>query len=236
MKVRRLNEKGLHELSLFIENLLTGVQKDIPLHLLESQTHSEEIPDLIDLENKVFTSRYEMGTYLAGRFSKINIQPYLGDAGFWSWLALLWFDQLCPKNKDGIRNPALFYNYILSNHRNYRLRHAIYTSWQLVNRYGEDARVLLCKEMSTRGEMTDQMMSRPELLTSVGVIQLASALYFDPSKQTFKKGAASRGGAGSISRYVNWLQQLQVTFDVFSMSKDELAALLPAEFQKFRAA
>jgi hypothetical protein len=236
MRVRRLNEKGLHEFSLFIENLRTGVQQDIPLHLLASQAHSEEIPGQVEIEDKIFISRYEMGAYLVERFGKTNLQPYLGDAGFWSWLALLWFDQLCPKNKEGIRNPARFYNYILSNNRNYRLRHAIYTSWQLVNRYGEDACVLLCKEMPTRGEMTDQLMSKPELLTSVGVIQLASALYFDPSKRTFKKGAASRTSAGSISRYVNWLEQLQVTFDVFSMSKDELAALLPAEFQKFRPA
>lgn len=162
------------------------------------------------------------------------MQRYMGDVGFWSWFSLLWFDQLCPVKKDGTRNPSREYNYILSRKYNHRPRHAIYMTWQLVDQYGADSRFMLSKEPSTRGEITEQMMARQEILSSDGVMRLASYLYFDMHSGTFKKGAASRTSAGCVNRYVAWLQQIQLTFDIFSISRDELAELLPPEFDRFR--
>ena len=201
--------------------------------MLDSDESSEAIELDLDVVENNFSSRYEMGAYLVKLFEGHHIQKYMGDAGFWSWFALLWFEQLCPVKNDGMRNPSKDYNYVLSKNYNHRPRHAIYMTWQLVSRYGQEARFMLSKEPSTRGEITEQMMARQEMLSSEGVMRLASALYFDVESGIFKRGAASRTGPGCVYRYVNWLQQLQLTFDIFSTTKDELEGLLPAEFSRF---
>jgi len=173
-----------------------------------------------------------MGVYLTGLFKDQGIQTYMGDSGFWSWLALLWFDQLCPAKKD-VRKPSMDYNYILSNDFKHRPRHAIYMTWQLVNRYGKDAMYLLCKEMPTRGEAMEQMMARQEILSCEGIVRLGSKLYLDPQTGMQKKGTGGKG-AGSVRRYVTWLNQLKLTYDLYSLSPEDLEQLLPPEFERFR--
>ena len=236
MKVRKLNDYGIAEFTIFIDNCRSGVRQNIPSYLLDDDRSS--VPLDIDLEviDREFASRFEIGVYLQEIFEGADIQSLIGDQGFWSWFALMWFDKLCPSSADGIRKPSKEYNYILSKNYNHRPRHAIYMTWQLVNRYGDDVRFMLSKEASTRGELTEQMMARQEVLTSDGVMRLASALYYDNETGIFKKGAASRKSAGCVARYINWLQQLQMTYDIFSTSKEELEELLPEEFGRFRVA
>ena len=233
MKLRKLTGKGLSEFSHFIQNLRDGQDLQTPKYLLDSEEHSEGVELDLDVTEEAFSSRYEMGEYLVELFRGKNIHSYMGDAGFWSWFALLWFEQLCPV-RDGKRKPSKEYNYILSPDYKHRPRHAIYMTWQLVSHYGPDALFLLGKEMSTRGELTEQMMARQENLSSEGVIRLASTLYLDPETRIFKRGAASRTGAGCIARYIRWLDQLRLTYDLFSITGEELEELLPGEFDRFR--
>jgi hypothetical protein len=234
MKVRKLNDHGIAEFTTFIDNCRSGVKQNIPSYLLNDDRSS--VPLGIDLEviDREFASRFEIGVYLQEVFEGADIQSLIGDQGFWSWFALLWFDKLCPSSGDGIRKPSKEYNYILSKNYNHRPRHAIYMTWQLVNRYGDDVKFMLSKKASTRGELTEQMMARQEILTSDGVMRLASALYYDNETGIFKKGSASRKSAGCVARYISWLQQVQMTYDIFSTSKEELEELLPEEFGRFR--
>ena len=234
MIIRKLNEQGLQEFESFVDQLRSGIELNIPAYLLEQDRSSERLDIDIEVDaDRQFNSRYDLGDYLVNLLNEANIQKYMGDRGFWSWFALLWFSQLCPK-KAGKLKPSKSYNYILSGSYNHRPRHAIYMTWQLVQRYGEDSRFMLCKAPSTRGEITEQMMARQEMLSSEAVIRLASILYFDPANASFKKGAASRKSAGCVARYVSWIQQLQLTFDIFSTTKEELEELLPSEFDRFR--
>ncbi len=235
MKVRKLNEYGVSEFLVFIESIRAGSNQNIPTYLLDDERSSEALDVDIEVGDAIFTSRFDIGQYLVEVFGNKNIQPLIGDQGFWSWFALLWFDQLCPEN-NSTRKASKEYNYVLSKNYNHRPRHAIYMTWQLVSRYRDDVKFMLSKEPSTRGEITEQMMARQEILSSEGVMRLASSLYYDTDTGVFKKGAASRKSAGCVSRYVSWLQQLQVTFDIFSTTKEELEVLLPPEFKRFQQA
>ncbi len=234
MKLRKLTDKGLSEFSHYIQNLRKRQDLQTPKYLLDSEEHSEKVELDLDVTEEAFSSRYEMGAYLAQLFSEKNIQSYIGHAGFWSWFALLWFEQLCPVN-DGKRKPRKEYHYILSAEHRYRPKHAIYITWQLVNRYGHDAMFLLGKEMSTRGEMINLMMSNQQNLSSEGAMKLASKLYWDPETRTLKRDAVSRIAAGSLPRYIRWLDQLRLTYDLFSITVEELEELLPEEFNQFRS-
>jgi hypothetical protein len=236
MKVRKLNDHGVAEFTAFIDNCRSGVKQNIPSYLLNDDRSSVPLEIDLDAVDREFASRFEIGVYLIDVFDGINIQPLIGDQGFWSWLALLWFDRLCPASKEGLRKPSKEYNYILSRSHFHRPRHAIYMTWQLVNNYGDEVRFMLSKHPTIRGELTEQMMGRQHILTSDGVMRLASKLYYDEKTGIFKKGAASRKSAGCVNRYVSWLQQIEMTYDIFSTSKEELEELLPEEFGRFRAA
>jgi len=235
MIIRKLNERGLEEFSQFINSLRQGSKQNIPIGLLTSEASSESLPISLELDNnKPFNNRYELGVYLTEKFDVVNIQPLIGDNGFWSALALLWFDQLCPEKPDGSRKPSMVYNYVMSNNYNHRPRHAIFTTWQLVDRYKEDARFLLSKELSVRGELIEQIMARQYYMGCEGVMRTASKLYYDPERRTFKKGSAGRTSPGCVYRFINWLQQLEINFDLFSMNSNDLMSLLPKEFDRFK--
>lgn len=233
MKVRKLNESGLTQFARFLQACRDGSPENTPLFLLDSPTHSEAIDLDLDVVDQIFSSRYEMGVHLVKLFEAGEMRDYLGDLGFWSWFALFWFEQLCPV-KNGVRKVSREYNYILSARYNHRPRHAIYMTWQLVQRYGPDARFLLCKGMPTRGEITEQLMARQDNLSSKGVMLLASKLYFDEEANGFKRGAASRSTAGCVNRYLAWLEQLKINYDIFMMSPADLESLLPNEFARFQ--
>lgn len=234
MIARKLNNNGLREFEQFIEKLRQGLKPNTPSYLLERADSSVAIPLEISLNCDTFTSRYELGESLVGSIDGQDIQPVMGDIGFWSWLALYWFDQLCPLKNDGSRKPSMVYNYVLSNNYNHRPRHAIYTTWQLVNQYGKDSRFLLCKELPVRGELIEQMMGRQYLLSCKGIIETAAKLYWDETALSFKKGSAARKSAGCVARFVSWLQQLELTYDLYSLRSEDLMELMPVEFNRFK--
>lgn len=232
MKARRLNSAGINKFSEFINDARRDGRAPLPSYLLEDRNFSESIDINIELASPNFTSRFEIGMYLIEQFKGVDIQPYIGDQGFWTWISLFWFEKICPL-KNGSRRVSMYYNYILSENYKHRPRHAIYMTWQLVNRYKNDARFMLSK-LESRGEIMEQLMARQELLSSEGVVRLASSLYLDPETNSFKRGAAARTSPGCVSRLVSWIQQMQVTFDIYSTSKSELEILLPSEFDRFR--
>ena len=229
MKVRKLNSLGLQEFKKFLEQARAGVNNEIPLGLLSDSKTSDSIDIDLKVPDKKFKSRYEIGDYLVELFKSVSINRYIGDAGFWDWFSLLWFAQICPV-KDGALNPSMHYNYCLSANYTHRPRHAVYLTWQLVNRYQDDAKFILSK-LDQRGDIAEQLMARQEYLGCEGVMRLASKLYFDPIKG-FKKGAAG-GGAGSVRRYIAFLQQIERNYYLYLISQNQLLDLLPSEFSRF---
>lgn len=234
MIIRALNDHGLDVFRRFINDLRDGEQQNTPTGLLTSNQSSEALPFELDIDDRKFENRYELGVYLDEKLKTLDLQQVMGNTGFWSALALYWFDQLCPEKSGAARKPAMVYNYILSDNYNHRPRHAIFTTWQLVSQYGEDARFLLGKALPVRGELTEQIMARQYYLGCEGVIRAASRLYYDTDTKTFKRGAAARKSAGCVSRYLSWLQQLEINYDIFSMNKHELSSLMPKEFDRFK--
>lgn len=231
---RKLNEAGMTEFENYILELRNGGTASTPHYLLVEESTSELLAEPVSVENIMFETRYELGEHLVEVLGAGGNQ-YLGDRGFWTGLALFWFDQLCPTKDDGTRKPSKEYNYVLSENYNHRPRHAIFTTWQLVSRYGEDAKFLLGGALPVRGELAEQLMARQYLLSCEGVIRTASQLYYDPERNTYKKGAAARKSAGCIARYISWMDQLKINYDLFAMTTEDFFSLMPAEFERFRS-
>ena len=129
--------------------------------------------------------------------------------------------------------PSQPYNYILSTSFLHRPRHAIYMTWQIVGMHGERALFMLGKEPSVRGELTEQLMARQEILYSKSVMELASSLYTDTERKTFKRGVTTRDKGGTVTRFILWLDQLRLNFDIYAMSASDMQEMLPKEFDRF---
>jgi hypothetical protein len=232
--IRRLNEKGLKFFQDYIGRIAGGEKNDPPIAILTDDNWSESVDLNLDVDgSRTFTTRYEMGEYLVQLFDGINPQVVIADTGLWSWLALLWFNQLCPAKADGSRKPSKPYNYILSPNYNHRPRHALRTTWQLVSGYGEAAHFLLSKGPNERGELLEQLAARQFFIGCKGIIETASQLYSDPARNTFKVGSTSQKRRGNIRRYINYLQQLELTYDLYTLPRNEIINMLPAEYSGF---
>ncbi len=231
--IRKLNEDGLEAFDTYLSDLRNGKKLNTPVHLLTDPRYSAALEEDLEIDQKVFSTRFAMGEYLVSVFQGVNMQPFLGDRGFWTWIALYWFDQLCPSLADGSRKPSRVYNYILSPNYNHRPRHAVRTTWFLVNSYGDTSRFLLSKKPSERGELIEQLAARQHLFNCRGVIEAASRLYYDPERKTFKRGSTSTTRKGNIRRYISYLQQLDLTYDLYSMEKEVILDMLPKEYERF---
>ncbi|WP_370277411.1 hypothetical protein [Pontibacterium sp.] len=231
---RKLNDYGVLKFERFIEDLRAGAKQNTPHFLLTDHGTSEPLEEPVDLGSGEFETRYDLGVHLVKGLSSVDTQPLIGDVGFWSGLALYWFDQLCPVKADGSRNPSKSYNYILSQDYKHRPRHSVFTTWQLVEKYDRDSWFLLSKGLHVRGELIEQLMARQYFLSCDGLIRAASQLYFDSDRKTFKRGASGRTSPGCVYRYVNWLKQIEINYDLFSMSADDFLSLMPAEFDRFK--
>lgn len=233
MKAMRLNKAGRREFERMVEALRSEQPARDPNQILTDEYVVEGLPFEVEVREAGFTSRYEMGQYLVELLGSLERADFIGDHGFWDWLALHWFDDLCPKQPDGSRKkPSATPNYVMSEDYKRRYRHAIYMTWRLVDMHGDNAEFMLFKDPSVRGELTEQFMARQFYLNCDGVIRAAKLLYWDADAGKLKKGAGGKSN-GSSRRLVSWLQQIEVTYDLFSMNADQLLELIPNEFGRF---
>lgn len=97
----------------------------------------------------------------------------------------------------------------------------------------ERAVAMLCNPLWKPGEIAEQLASRKELVTNHAVADVATRLYYDPTTGSFKRGAGS-DVKGAARRLATLFNQLDLTFYLYGMSCDEMLALLPKEFDRFR--
>ncbi len=157
--------------------------------------------------------------------------------GLWAWLALFYFDVLCPADAHGHRKPGARARYVpeSSNFRRY-YRHLLAGPYRVFRAHRADpgrGLVLLCGPVHKPGEIVEQLMARQEIVTNPNAIQLATLIYFDPKTGSFKRGSAGRGH-GSAVRFADILNQFDLTWDLYWMPAEKMLGRLPPEFDRFR--
>lgn len=236
MKVARLNNSGINEFEAYLAAVREGRNGQAPLQLLESSTYTEEFDWQVELGSETFKTRFEWGRFLVEKLSHADQARIMHDRGFWSWMGLFYFDQVCPANQDGIKSVLDDSNYVLSVSPRKYSRHAARTTYMLVRDYEDTVKYLLGNPMHKRGEFTEQLAARPKLISARGIMEAAHRLYADDDRGIWKRGAASKGKGGTVRRFGVVLNQFELTYDIYSMLGDEILGILPAEFNGFRAA
>jgi hypothetical protein len=236
LKLRRLKKEGIEQMNQFLDSFSTDSPREYSESILTDPATSEEIPAEIEFEQRSFQTRMEAAQYLDQIFSEAKLQDSIRDKGLWAWLALFYFEALCPEEK-GKRRPGNRTRWIpeLDDYRRY-YRHLLAGPYFIYRAHRDDpnrAMALLCNPLNRPGDIVEQLASRQELVTNNALVNLAKLLYLKEGTQMPKRGAGGKG-PGSARRLADILDQFVITFDLYSMNTSEILTLLPAEFDKFR--
>ena len=80
----------------------------------------------------------------------------------------------------------------------------------------------------------DKLAGRQTLITNRGILDAARLMYFNESGNRPKRGALGREKTpGTLLRFIDVVQQLDLTYDLYSMSGREILKLLPPEFDRW---
>ena len=231
INLRIFSEQGIKKFQEYIQELKDNSQTSrLDLNV---EPHSIEFQPGVDIgETRVFPTRMELGRYLSESFTKagINRADVIGKRELWTWIAYLWFDQLCPVlNK--VRNVRETARYICtSDYRNY-YRHYIAASYDIYSLHGnKNSRLFLYSPLYVHNDFIEQIASRQYIISNRSLVDVAHRLYWDAHSNSPKRGSQTRNKPGNHRRFVRMVGQLELTYDIYSMTPDEILNLLPEEF------
>jgi hypothetical protein len=225
--IRAFNKAGIEYFRRSLENIISEKTNDLPDDLVfnDSLTLSA---DWIEIELRDFFNKFQMAEYLHERIQQISLEDKYYDPGLWSWLSAFYFDVVCPL-EDGQRSVKQFERYIPDEKRDWRTyyRHLIAFPVRIYGDHGDTSRILLFNPPHILGDFVEQLASRQDIAMNRGVLEAANLLYWDNERETSIPGATSRNKPGNIRRFVSLLQQFDLTFDLQSMSGQQIVNLLP---------
>lgn len=223
-----LNERGVEEFRSFLGRLRENPLTPLPRELLDNP--SCVTPMGIDAPElpRSFSSKFDAGRFLHELLLPLGEKVVRSQTGLWTWLSLWLFDHLCPPDRNGLRKPKRTALYIASpsDHRMGLDKHLLFFPWKMYSRHGRDADFILAAPLGADStEQREWTSYRLNLVTELLI--LSRELHWDGDRQGFKRGARTKGAEGGIRRFVQLFKQLEVTYDIYSMSADQLRRLLP---------
>jgi hypothetical protein len=229
--LRKLNRKGIAAFREYLASIRAGAEFQPSPALLYVDDFSIPVRPRIEVEPRVLKTKLGAAKYLTALLEPLEGPSLSADDELWSWLALFFFDQLSPV-RGGKRRPREDYHYIPSSRR--PQRHLLAGAYRLYRLHGEHARVLLHPSVHQHGRFLFDLDYRRDLLTNRGLIEVVDRLYWNPATSRPKRGSASDNQPGSLRRLIAVVQQLDLNYDLYGMSAQEIEALLPAEFEAWR--
>lgn len=236
MELRKLSDKGVERFRAYLHALGEGSTAAPPSHLLADPEFSKPFGGGVPLEPARFDSRLFLARYLDHTLEELPERPdkLAGDVHFWSWMSLFYFDQVCPANDKGRRRPGRDYRHIPEPGYPNGHRHLLMGAYLVYTVYGwgeELSRLLLYSALSVESYFHHQIATRQNFITNRGILEALHILYYDDAHNKPKRGPTmNKNAPGSLYRFIDVIQQLDVTYDLYSMSGHEIVGLLPAEF------
>lgn len=232
-KIRVLNESGIERFRSYLQALREGATDNPPNGLLESLDTSDMLMTEMLVEYREYKSHLELARYLSGILALLDSDEVARNVGLWSWLTLYFFNLTCPRKRDGSRAPGRDYRHIPDKSRLYAHRHLLSGPYHVYSRHGENARLMLCAPVHQENRFFHELCSRQSFVSNDGLVGAADALYFNPSKGIPKRRAAVANEPGSLLRFISVIQQLDLTYDLYSLSAEQILQLLPSEFDEW---
>ena len=239
MLLRKFNPKGINAFSIFLDDLRFGELTDLPDGFLKNNNTTQVVKPEIQLDDEPhFSSKYEMAESLHIKLVLGDeIKNIWSDVGLWTWISAYLFNIVCPEQNE-VRKPGENYRHILESSRigggwSRFYRHLVASPVRLYDFSGDCSKILLASPIHSGGDFIEQFASRRDIVSNLTVIAVLNRLYYNENTGKAKKGAQSKIKPGHHLRYLFFLDQLFLNYDVHSMSEDQLIDLLPSEFDSW---
>jgi hypothetical protein len=166
------------------------------MELLTADRFSEPLAVTIRAEPQPFARRMNFTCWLHDAVKAAGANIPRKDAGFWAWLTLALFDQVCPANASRERrvNEIAWYIPAFDDSRRH-YRHCLFGSYQIFLLHLErpdDAAIFLSSNLNNLGHFWYQIVSRQDLISNPAIVGAATCLYFDHKRNKPKVGAVSK--------------------------------------------
>ena len=101
--IRIFNDDGIAEFRAYLHRLRNGAKEQPPTWMLTDSETSMMLSPTVEIELKVFGSRFEFGQYLVTTLELLGRRSISHHYALWTWVSLYYFDELCPPLADGTR-------------------------------------------------------------------------------------------------------------------------------------
>jgi len=241
MKMRTLTDEGQKNFRIWLDSRTLS---DTPAAELLDGNGSSPIDLDADLDlGRPFATRFEFGKYIVDTFGDVNVRKLLSYEydGFWDWLTVAYFSHFGKK----VSKPWHYSVTRRGHSGSLAYRHLARTSVEMYWRHRASSLVMLSTDLSTWGDMSEQLTSRQNVAYHRSCIMTANALYLENGK--LRRGSAGRvppkakrrlgdrRGKGGVGRLALAVRRLSRTYDTHSLESREMIQLLPKEFSSFSA-
>lgn len=238
MKMRRFTPDGIEAFRDFLRTSRATPTEDFPKDLLEHPTLTEVVEPAIPVAEIQFETKGDAARYLATILAPISDDELRLDAGLWTWLSLLYLDSVCQHTEEG-RDVKNDYYYVFEplNSRHF-YRHLLFVSWRLIRLSPNSNRLFLRSSLNTLDKVTAETMKRLFLTRIPCMFDVLDRLYWDERRNRPRPGiTGTKVRAGDLTRRLPLrIRQLEKTYDLMSLTADQLIELLGEEFSFARPA
>jgi len=203
---------------------------------LNREPYSREFSPQIMIDDKIiFKSKLELAQYLDNIFREAHIsrEDVIRNRNLWTWLAYIWWKQL-TNNCNNIKERDE--HYICTEPSNYRryYTHLVAAPYILYSLYNLPISMLFLYNPPWKiNDFTERVAANQFLISHRNIVEVIYSLYFDEKKQRPKKGSTSPDAPGNIRRFIKVLRQFELTYDIYSMTPQQIIEILPEEFKKW---
>ncbi len=235
INIRIFSQQGIDCFQEYINNLKS--ESSISRPDLNNEPYSKESKPMINIdETKTFQTRMEMGKYLTELFKQADVDrsAVIGNRKMWTWITYIWFDQICPV-ENGNRKLREMARYICSSDYTDYFRHYVANAFDIYSLYREPLCYLFLKTpVDQISDSVDAFALRQDIISNRNLVEVIHRLYWDSSLDRPKRGTANRDRPGHTRRLKKIIDQLELTYDLYSMSPDDIISLLPNEFDSWK--
>ena len=231
-----MNNAGISVFRTYLDELKKdGAVKKPSLNTAEFSYEYAKGCSVVEDINSIGT-RMQLAKYLDGVFTASSIQrsEVIGDSGLWTWLSYVWFDRFAP-SREGLRKVKEYYSYVYVPTYRRSYRHSIASAYLLYTGLGESlSKLFLECDVNEHNDFVEQLASSGYIISNSSIIEAAHRLYWDSLSGKPKRGAQTRGKPGTLRRLTSVLGQLEINYDIYTATPDELLDLLPSEFDRWK--
>jgi uncharacterized membrane protein (GlpM family) len=235
MFVRKFNSKGT---DIFKDRILSlGKDENEEVYfedLLQDNAYSVLLQENIEVKTSIFTSSFALGKYLYSLLNDIDKTMTANDNHLWNWLSCFYFDLITVNKKSGKREIGEMKKYILDSSSVNFYKHHIFSAWFFYNLFKDRSRIILNTPVWSIGKVSRLIANNKYIINYPDLIEVIYELYWDFNSSRSKKDYLNERIPGNITRFPTVLNQLMLTYDIFSLSAKEILDLLPREFDIWR--